>query len=287
LEELRSALALATEEELSDITQILFCRKLNPLDYFSMPEPAEIQSKTREAQIAAIEERFRFLADDGFTVLRQRTQDITYHQVLCRVCKYLKLGVAADRLSTLDLETEVFLHLVNRAWKALPKDEQALLLDRMGRSMAALTPPDTLPARFQNNPLELLLRSSGTIAVSSLLRSWLLRQFTRQLALQAVHLAQYQLARQTLIRGGAAAATQLQKQLAVYSARQSLAFTTARVGAMRAAAACLGPLLWSWLLADLSWKAIATNYGRVIPCVFAIAQIRLTRGEDWAPVAYA
>ncbi|MEO0947381.1 MAG: hypothetical protein AAFY11_04415 [Cyanobacteria bacterium J06641_5] len=287
MEELRSALALATEEELRDITRILFCRKLNPLDYFSMPEPAEIQSKTREAQLDAIEARFRFLAADGLTVLRQRTQEITYHQVLCRVCKHLKLSVVTDRLSALDLETEVFLHLVNRAWKTLPKAKQASMLAQMGQSMAALTPPEPLPARFRDNPLELLLRSSGTIAVSALLRSWLLQQFTRQLALQAVQLAQYQIARQALIKGGAAAATQLQKQLAVHSARQSLAFASVRVGAMRVAVSCLGPLLWSWLLADLSWKAIATNYSRVIPCVFAIAQIRLTRGEDWAPIAYA
>lgn len=287
MEELRSALSLATDEELGDMTWILFCRKLNPLDYLSMPEPAEIQSKTREAQYAAIEERFRFLAADGLTVLRQRTQELTYHQVLARICRHLKLRLATDRLSALDLETEIFLHLVNRTWQALPKAKQLDLLERMDRSLAALTPPEPLPARFQDRPIELLLRNSGTIAVSSLLRAWLLRQFAQQLALQAVQIAQYQLAKQALVQGGAVVATQLQKQLAFYGARQSLAFAGARVGAMRAAMACLGPVLWSWLLADLSWRTIATNYNRVIPFVFAVAQIRLTRDDDWEAMTAA
>jgi uncharacterized protein YaaW (UPF0174 family) len=34
-------------------------------------------------------------------------------------------------------------------------------------------------------------------------------------------------------------------------------------------------------LADIGWKAIATNYTRVIPVIFALAQIRLTRSEAW------
>ena len=57
-----------------------------------------------------------------------------------------------------------------------------------------------------------------------------------------------------------------------------------RYGAVRGLLACVGPALWTWFLADLGWRAVATNYGRVIPVVFAIAQIRLTRSEgdfDW------
>jgi uncharacterized protein YaaW (UPF0174 family) len=53
-----------------------------------------------------------------------------------------------------------------------------------------------------------------------------------------------------------------------------------RYGAMRSAVAFLGPAMWTWFLADLGWRSISTNYGRIIPMVFAIAQIRLTRGFD-------
>jgi len=38
LDELRAGLALATEEELRQITQILFHRRFNPLDYWQTPE---------------------------------------------------------------------------------------------------------------------------------------------------------------------------------------------------------------------------------------------------------
>jgi uncharacterized protein YaaW (UPF0174 family) len=41
----------------------------------------------------------------------------------------------------------------------------------------------------------------------------------------------------------------------------------------------LGPVIWGYFVADLGWKAIATNYGRVIPIIFTVAQIRLIRGE--------
>jgi hypothetical protein len=64
LDELRTALELATEEELQDLTAILFGRKFNPLDYVHTPEPIEVQSQDREAWIDTLEERFRFLAAD-------------------------------------------------------------------------------------------------------------------------------------------------------------------------------------------------------------------------------
>ena len=32
--------------------------------------------------------------------------------------------------------------------------------------------------------------------------------------------------------------------------------------------------MWGYFVADLGWKAIATNHGRVIPIVFTLAQIR-------------
>ncbi|MGB5769534.1 MAG: hypothetical protein WBM32_06640, partial [Crocosphaera sp.] len=62
-----------------------------------------------------------------------------------------------------------------------------------------------------------------------------------------------------------------------------MALTAARYGAVRGVLAFVGPVLWGWFLADLGWRAIATNYGRIIPVIFALAQIRLTRTEYWEP----
>ena len=106
LDELRAALELATEEELQDLTAILFSRKFNPLDYLQTPEPVEVQSQNRQAWLDTIEERFCFLAADGMTVLRGKSQQITYREALVGVCKYLKIPYSDD-LTTVDLEAEV------------------------------------------------------------------------------------------------------------------------------------------------------------------------------------
>ena len=58
-----------------------------------------------------------------------------------------------------------------------------------------------------------------------------------------------------------------------------MATNAARYGTARGVFSLLGPVVWGYFIADLGWKAIATNYGRVIPIVFTLAQIRLIRGE--------
>ena len=102
----------------------------------------------------------------------------------------------------------------------------------------------------------------------------LLKEIARQFAL---HFASYQVAKEAVIRGGAAV-TMLQ------TAQRGMAMSAARYGAARSVFACLGPALWTWFFADLGWQAIATNYSRTIPTIFALAQIRLIRTECWEPV---
>lgn len=276
MDELRTALELATEEELQQITDILFRRRFNPLDYFGTPEPTEIQTKEHSAWLDAIEHRFRFLAADGLTVLRQRSQEITYRQVLIQVCNYLKLSFS-NELSTTDLEAEIFLHLMSRAWKQLPEEEQTSITLKIQNSLSQQKAPEPLPPQIQHNPVSFLLKSGSVVAVSSILRPWLLQQIARQFAL---HFAQYQVAKNAVIRGGTAAAAQLQSHLALRSAQHGMALSAARYGAVRTVFSFLGPILWGCLLADLGWKTIATNYGRIIPTVFAVAQIRLLREDE-------
>jgi len=277
--ELRAALELATDDELQQITQILFARKFNPFDYVAVPTPAEVQSRDRRAWLDAIERRFRFLAADGLTVLRDRTRELTYRQVLVRVCHHLSIAVSPE-LSATDLEAEIFLHLVEKAWKKLPAREQNSLARRLRDSLART--PEPLPPSVRANPLGAVLAGSGALAVSSMLRSWLLQQTARQFAL---HFATYQAAKHVIARGGTAAAAHLGSQLALQSAQRGMALSAARAGAVRTTFAFLGPALWGYFFADLGWKAIATNYSRVIPTVFALAQIRLTREEAcWQPV---
>jgi uncharacterized protein YaaW (UPF0174 family) len=227
----------------------------------------------------AIEQRFRYLAADGMTVLRGRTEQVTYRQALIQVCRYLKIPYS-NKLATTDLEAEVFLNLLGRAWKQLPASEQQKLTVRVQQALAK-SESQPLPLAVQRDPLALLVKGGSVLAVSSILGPMLLQQIARQFA---VHFASYQVAQGALIQGGAAAATQFQSHLALQTARRGMALNAARYGAARGAFTLLGPVLWTWFFADLGWRAIATNYGRIIPTIFALAQIRLTRAECWEPV---
>jgi uncharacterized protein YaaW (UPF0174 family) len=129
---------------------------------------------------------------------------------------------------------------------------------------------------LQINPLGILARGSTAIAVSSVVRPWLLQHIARQIALNA---ARYEVARQTLSRGGSAVVAQVHQRFALSAASRGMAVNAARYGATRTVLAFLGPALWTWFFADLGWRTIATNYGRVIPAVFTLAQIRLTHAS--------
>jgi len=276
VDELRSALELATEDELRHLTQLLFCRRLNPLDYWQTPDPLHVQSLDRDRWLASLEQRFRFLAADGLTVLQQKTDRVGYRQVLLRVCQYLKIPYS-ESLTTTDLEAEIFLHLMQQAWQHLSPSEQDRLRCRVQSALAEMKPGQPLPASLQHDPIGLLLKGGSVLAVTSVIRPLLLRQIARQMAL---HVATYQVAKQTLMKGGATAVTQLHSQFMLQTAKQGMALAATRQVLLRSVFAWLGPVLWAWFLSDLGWRTIATNYGRIIPAIFALAQIRLLRSED-------
>jgi uncharacterized protein YaaW (UPF0174 family) len=279
LDELRAALELATDDELQDLTAILFSRKFNPLDYVQTPEPIEVQSQSRQAWLDSLEERFRFLAADGFTVLRGRTKQVTYRQALIQVCKYLKIPYS-EQLTTVDLEAEVFLHLLGQVWKKLPETEKQKLTVQVQRHLANTELKEPLPLMLQRDPLGLIFKGGSALAVTSFIQPFVLKQIAQQFA---IHFATYQVAKQTLVTGSTAATGQFQTYVALQMARRGMAMSAARYGAVRTMFAFVGPVMWTWFLADLGWRAIATNYGRIIPTIFALAQIRLTRAECWEP----
>jgi uncharacterized protein YaaW (UPF0174 family) len=275
LDELRAGLALATEEELQQITHVLFNRRFNPLDYWQTPEPIAIQSQDLDLWLDSLDQRFRYLAADGMTVLRGRTQEVSYRDILIKVCHYLKIPYA-NQMRTTDIEAEIFLHLVSKAWDKLPTQEQKTLQAQVGKSLATAHPPEPLPVQLQHSPLKILLKGTGLVTVSTVLKSWLLKYIAREFAL---HFATYQAAKTVLIKGSTTAVAGLSNQLALQAAKKGMMTNAARYGAARGIFSILGPMVWGYFIADLGWKAIATNYGRVIPIVFTLAQIRLIRGE--------
>ncbi|MGD1900316.1 MAG: YaaW family protein [Phormidesmis sp.] len=284
VDELRSGLDLATDDELDAMAQLLFQPKFNPLDYLYTPQPVDISKHSRSEQIRLLEQRFRYLAADGFTVLRSQTQQVSYRQALLQVCRYLKMR-RYETLPTADLESEVFLVLLEKTWQRLPEREQRQMQQQVHSSIVSAEEFAQLPETLQNNPMALLAKGGSAIALSAMVRPWLLKQIAQQFAL---HWARYQVAKQALVKGGLTAAAQVQSRVTVQMASRGMVATSARYGAMRGLLACLGPALWTWFLADLGWRAVATNYSRVIPVVFTIAQIRLTRSAfDHASLTYS
>ncbi|MBL1174485.1 YaaW family protein [Pantanalinema sp. GBBB05] len=275
MDELRAVLELATEEELRDLTEILFRPKFNPLDYLNTPDPMVIQSHDRDTWLDTLEDRFRFLAADGVTVLSRKTEQLSYRQILIQVCRYLKLPYKAS-MSTIDLEEEVFLNLLARAWKQLPASEQRQITVRLKRSLTNSQLLPELPIAVQQDPMSLVLKGGTALAVTSVLRPLLLQQIAKQFAL---HFASYQVAKQAVAIGSATVASQFQNYVVLQTARRGMTLSAARYTAVRGLFACLGPALWIWFFADLGWRAIATNYGRIVPTVYALAQIRLTRAD--------
>ncbi|NCJ06023.1 hypothetical protein GS597_05745 [Synechococcales cyanobacterium C] len=265
MDELRSALELATDDELQDLTEILFQRKFNPIDYLYSPDPAAVLSLSRHDWLDTLERRFRFLAADGLTVLKGQAEVLSYRQILFQVARHLKIRPSPS-LSTTDLEAEIFLSLMQRTWKQLPRSEQEQIIEQVRQSLEkSHTAP--LPLHCQPDSLRLLLEGGSALAVSALVSPWVLRQIAQQFAL---HFAAYQMARQ---------ASHLSSQVLLATARKGMVVNAARFGMARSAFVLLGSALWMGFLADLGWRTIASNYGRIIPIIFTLAQIRLTRAE--------
>lgn len=273
MDELRLALELANDDERQALSELLFRPKLNPLDHLRQLDPLAIQSLGRQAQLDKLEYRLRYLAADGFTVLQGQSDRLSYRQIVVQVCQHLRLPYSDD-FSTMDLESEVFLHIMETAWKRLPAREKRALQQQVRQSIAQSPHYQALPLALQTNPMGLLAKGGSAVAVSAVVRPWLLNQIARQFAVQ---MARHQIAKQTLARGGLGVVGQIHNRVAVTMTSRGMALNAARYGAARGVFSVLGPALWAWFAADLGWRAIASNHGRVIPAVFALAQIRLTR----------
>jgi uncharacterized protein YaaW (UPF0174 family) len=273
MDELSDVLTLATDQELHHIADILFRRKFNPLDYVVTPPVQELQSWDREELIEAIAKRFKFLAADGLTVLRRKTGDVSYREVLERVCQHLNIKYSKKQ-SVEDIESELFLNLVSSSWKKLSAQERAIIDDSMQTAITESDLHKSLPLDAQRNPMSLLVKGGSAIAVSTIIRSAVLNVIARQMAW---HFASYQVGYEVLKAGGTAIATRLNAYLSTYLAKRGMAVAATQYTAARTVFSVITPALWGLFFADLGWRAIATNYGRIIPAIFIIAQIRLLR----------
>ncbi|MFZ4557612.1 MAG: YaaW family protein [Pseudanabaena sp.] len=273
MDELSDVLTLATDDELYQIADILFRRKFNPLDYFATPPIQELKGWDRDELIEAIAKRFRFLAADGFTVLRRKTSDVSYREVLERVCQHLKIKYSQSQ-TVEDIESELFLNLISNSWKKLSPQERSTIDESMQSALTESDLQKSLPLDAQRNPMSLLVKGGSAIAVSTVIRSAVLTALAKQMAW---HFASYQVGYEVIKAGGTAIATRLNAYISTYLAKRGMAVAATQYTAARTVFSVITPALWGLFFADLGWRAIATNYGRIIPAIFIVAQIRLLR----------
>jgi len=273
MDELSDVLTLATDDELYQIADILFRRKFNPLDYFATPPIQELQGWDRDEQIEAIAKRFRFLAADGLTVLRRKTSHVSYREVLERVCQHLHIKYSQNQ-TVEDIESELFLNLISNSWKKLSPQERSTIDESLQSVLTESDLQKSLPLDAQRNPMSLLVKGGSAIAVSTVIRSAVLTAIARQMAW---HFATYQVGYEVIKAGGTAIATRLNAYISTYLAKRGMAVAATQYTAARTVFSVVTPALWGLFFADLGWRAIATNYGRIIPAIFIVAQIRLLR----------
>jgi uncharacterized protein YaaW (UPF0174 family) len=271
LDELREVLELATEDELQHLTNILFARRFNPLDYLKTPQPLDIQSQHWDDWLDSLENRFRYLAADGITVLKGNTAQFSYQKALIQVCCYLKIPYSQS-MTAIELETDIFLHLITKAWRKLPITEKNTLTHKI---MASITRIKS-PVQVDLDSINLILKGSSALAVNSVIKPLILKHIAQEFAL---HFATYHTAKSAIAQSGMIATNQFKNYLALATAKRGMGITVARYGAVRTVFSVVGPMLWAWFLADLGWKAISTNYARIIPTILTLAQIRLLHSE--------
>ncbi|CAN1180256.1 hypothetical protein LINPERHAP2_LOCUS34680 [Linum perenne] len=271
--ELRSVLELATHSELRELDDILFgpsyfspllksVAKRAEVDYVMIEEDLE----EREDFIAALESRFLFLAADARSTLRGWRP--SYRDVLLTVRKKLSIS-CSTKLSTEDLEAEVFLHLVNDF-----ASEETGTFPGLWESSKSIDGEGGLELGLSKWKLQGLGALKEVVEELQPIILKLARKLMGKVVRDA---ANYQIKKEIVKKGGQLAAMNLEARAALIAAKQGLAGAASKYMGLRTAMSFLGPMMWGTLLADVVIQMLGTDYARVLRAVYAFAQIRLTR----------
>ncbi|KAK7861431.1 hypothetical protein CFP56_011201 [Quercus suber] len=260
--ELRSVLELATDSELYELERILFGPSyfsplLKSITSRADVDHAMIEEDLEERQdfIAALESRFLFLASDARSTLRGWRP--SYRNVLLEVRKKLNIR-CSGKLSTEDLEVEIFLHLLqeysseeSRTFLSLGEfsktsnDQGSLEFGLSQWKLHALSAMKELRS--------MMLRGGGMFTLAKIYEV-LARRLSGKVFLEA---ANYQMKKEFIKKGFAGAAS--------------------RYLGFRSMMSLLGPMLWGTFLADIVIQMLGTDYARILRAIYAFAQIRITR----------
>ncbi|XP_028078997.1 uncharacterized protein LOC114280806 isoform X2 [Camellia sinensis] len=284
--ELRSVLELATDSELYELERILFgpsyfspllksITKQTDVDYFMIEEDAE----ERDDFIAMLESRFLFLAADARSTLRGWRP--SYRNVLLGVREKLNIP-CSSKLSTEDLEAEIFLHLLQEYSRdesgTFPSSwESSKNPDNHGSLELGLSPwkvQAIAALRVGASELRRIILKGGGMLTLGKVYNLLARKLLGRMFLEG---AKYQIKKEVIRKGGQLAAVNLESRLALLVAKQGVAGAAARYLGLRSMMVLLGPMLWGTFLADVVIQMLGTDYARILRAIYAFAQIRITR----------
>uniref|UniRef100_A0A2P2KJQ4 Uncharacterized protein LOC105640952 n=1 Tax=Rhizophora mucronata TaxID=61149 RepID=A0A2P2KJQ4_RHIMU len=277
--DLRLALELATDSELYELERILYgpsyfspllksvTRKVD-VDYALIKEDLE----EREDYIAALESRFLFLAADARSTLRGWRP--SYRNALLDIRKKLNIP-CSSKLSTEDLEAEIFLHLVkgstseesesSQGFWDFSNEQAALQLEHNQVDVQHFTAQKLGVAE-----LPLMFLKGASVFTFSKVYQFLAKRLTGKVLLEA---ANYQIKKEVIKKGGQLAAINLESRAALLAAKQGLAGAASRYLGFRSMMSLLGPIMWGTFLADVIIQMLGTDYARILQAIYALAQV--------------
>ncbi|XP_019238200.1 PREDICTED: uncharacterized protein LOC109218305 isoform X2 [Nicotiana attenuata] len=242
--DLRSVLELATDSELYELQRILFgpsyfspllksVAKRDEIDYIMIGEDLE----EREEFLSMLESRFLYLAADARSTLRGRRP--SYREVLLGVREKLSIRCSA-KLSTEDLEAEIFLHLLQEysSSKESSDDSDGHGNLEFGLSKWKVQAVAAIKAGAEG-ARSVILKGGGVLTLGRIYNG-LARRFSGKMLLEA---ANYQISKEVLKKGGEVAALNLESRLAMLAAKKGLAGAASRYFGLRSMMTFLGPII--------------------------------------------
>lgn len=286
--DLRAVLELASDAELYELSNVLYGHSLlSPLLKSvtrgdGSHRRYEHEPEGRDALMERLESRFLYLGAGAKETLRGWRP--TYRDVL--LCVRVKLNVhCSTKLSTEDLEAEIFLHLLQQ--NARGKFESSLQSPWKHQVVGNAEKVDHMTQYSKNWHVALklggeeimrVLLKGGSIFTVSFFQKLMARKLGGRVLVET---ARYQVAKEVLKKGGQAAASNLQTRVAMLAARQGLVGAASCYITLQRASMLLGPLLWGTFLAEVVIRSVGTDYARVVKAIYAFAQIRLLRTYGW------
>ncbi|XP_057952406.1 uncharacterized protein LOC131146678 isoform X2 [Malania oleifera] len=284
--ELRSVLELATDSELYDLERILFGPSYFSPFLKSITNRAHIDHgmtgedlEERDNFISILESRFLFLAADARSTLRGWRP--SYRNVLLGARK--KLNVPCSyKLSTEDLEVEIFLHLLqNYSGEELETFPGSCENSQIPSSRGSLESglrqwkAQVVAALRVGAPgLQSMILKGGGMLMFGRIYQLLARRLSGKMFVEA---AKYQIKNGILKKGGQFAAMNLESRVALLAAKQGFTKAAARYLGLRSMMALLGPMLYGTFLADVVIQMLGTDYARILRAIYSLAQIRIIR----------